>query len=47
MRVRDEQTDIVEHYSKDSDGKMTVRVTKARIIIDDPESDQLYVTYEY
>ena len=34
-------------YSQDSDGKMTVRVTKARIIIDDPESDQLYVTYEY
>ena len=28
MRVRDEQTDIVEHYSKDCDGKIKVYQTK-------------------
>jgi len=28
MRVRDEQTDIIEHYSKDGDGKIKVYQTQ-------------------
>ena len=28
MRVRDEQTDIIEHYSKDDDGKIKVYQTQ-------------------
>ena len=28
MRIRDEQTDIVEHYSKNSDGKIQVYQTQ-------------------